>query len=74
MTSGIPVTGRLPGTFRDEDWSGLLLGLCDADNFLLAPAVAEHCDPGRGRIRVITPPFDREALSSVQVGTIRLQL
>jgi polynucleotide 5'-hydroxyl-kinase GRC3/NOL9 len=73
-TTGIAVTGRLPGTFRDEDWSGLLLGLNDADGFMLALAVAEHCDPARGRIRVVAPPFDREALSSVQVGTIRLHL
>jgi polynucleotide 5'-hydroxyl-kinase GRC3/NOL9 len=71
-TAGIGFHGHLPGSFRDEDWAGLLIGLCDADHFLLAPGIAEHVDPVRGMIRVFAPDFDQARLASVQVGAIRL--
>jgi polynucleotide 5'-hydroxyl-kinase GRC3/NOL9 len=71
-TAGIGFHGHLPGSFRDQDWAGLLVGLCDADHFLLAPGIAEHVDPVRGMIRVFAPDFDQERLASVQVGAIRL--
>jgi polynucleotide 5'-kinase involved in rRNA processing len=71
-TMGIGFHGRLPLSFRDPDWEGLLIGLCDADHFLLTPGIVEHVDPVRGLIRVFAPDFDPERLASVQVGAIRL--
>lgn len=71
-TNGLGFSGHLPDSFRDEDWAGRLLGLCDADQFLLAPAIADHADPARGRIRVYAPAFDPDRLVSVRVGVVRL--
>jgi polynucleotide 5'-hydroxyl-kinase GRC3/NOL9 len=71
-TAGIGFHGHVPGSFRDEDWAGLLAGLCDADHFLLVPGIIEHVDPVEGMIRIFAPDFDQVQLAAVQVGAIRL--
>ncbi|MDH7593173.1 MAG: Clp1/GlmU family protein [Methanomicrobiales archaeon] len=69
---GRGVHGRLPASFRSEDWRGLIVALCDGMHFVLALAIVEELDIERWLLRVRAPEFDRKRVSVIQVGSIRL--
>jgi polynucleotide 5'-hydroxyl-kinase GRC3/NOL9 len=66
--------GRMPETFRDEDWRGLLVALCDAEMMVISLAIVETLDIVRGIIRFRSPVRDLEGVSSIQVGSLYLDV
>ena len=63
--SGVSITAI--DTFR-----GLLLGLADANDELLALGLLQHLDPATGRLVCLTPLGDRAAIRNVHFGSLRL--
>jgi polynucleotide 5'-hydroxyl-kinase GRC3/NOL9 len=68
---GIGFHGRVPGSFRQEDWHNLLIALCDPEQFVLALGIVDGIDPLKGSIRVFAPEFGVNRLSSIHVGSLR---
>ncbi len=69
---GIGFHGRVPATFREEVWRGLLVGLCDREMLVIALGIVESLDIIRGVIRFRAPLDDLGGISSVQVGSVYL--
>jgi len=69
---GVGFHGRVPETFREEIWRGLLVGLCDREMLVLALGIVESLDLVRGIIRFRAPLGDLEEVSSIQVGSVYL--
>jgi polynucleotide 5'-hydroxyl-kinase GRC3/NOL9 len=69
---GIGFHGRVPESFREEVWRGLLVGLCDREMLVIALGIVESLDIVRGVIRFRAPLDNLEGISSVQVGTLYL--
>ncbi len=70
---GIGVHGRLPASFRPEAWHALLIGLCDWEHELVALGVVDHLDLLTHSIRFISPAFDEENVTSIHVGSMRIE-
>jgi polynucleotide 5'-hydroxyl-kinase GRC3/NOL9 len=78
ITIGIPLSGtgfhgRIPDSFRNEDWENLLIALCDQDMFVVSLAIVEKLDLIEGILHIRSPPVDLSLVASVQVGSIRLE-
>jgi polynucleotide 5'-hydroxyl-kinase GRC3/NOL9 len=69
---GMAFHGRIPETFRDEEWRGLLIALCDAEMMVISLAIVETLDIVRSIIRFRAPVPDLEGVSSIQVGSVHL--
>jgi polynucleotide 5'-hydroxyl-kinase GRC3/NOL9 len=69
---GVGFHGRVPETFREEVWRGLLVGLCDREMLALAVGIVENLDLVRGVIRFRAPLDTLEKVSSIQVGSVYL--
>jgi polynucleotide 5'-kinase involved in rRNA processing len=69
---GIGFHGRVPETFREEAWRGLLIGLCDREMLVLALGIVESLDLVRGIIRFRSPLANLNNFSSIQVGSVHL--
>jgi polynucleotide 5'-hydroxyl-kinase GRC3/NOL9 len=69
---GVGFHGRVPATFREEAWRGLLVGLCDREMLVLALGIVESLDLVRGVIRFRAPLEDLDEVSSIQVGSVYL--
>ncbi len=65
--------GKIPDSFRDDDWKDLLIALCDRDMRVIALAIVEKLDIPAGVLRIRVPPADLSQFSSVQVGSIKLE-
>jgi polynucleotide 5'-hydroxyl-kinase GRC3/NOL9 len=52
---------------------GLLVGLSDAENELLALGLLQRFDPGRGTLDVLAPPVRPERVHIVHFGALRLR-
>jgi polynucleotide 5'-hydroxyl-kinase GRC3/NOL9 len=65
--------GKIPDSFRDDDWKNLLVALCDRDMRIISLAIVEKLDIPAGVLRVRVPPADLSQVSSVQVGSIKLE-
>jgi polynucleotide 5'-hydroxyl-kinase GRC3/NOL9 len=72
--AGIGVHGRMPGTFRDEDWHGLAIALCDPEMMVITLGIVENLDIIGGTITFRSPPFDPRSVASLHVGSIRIDL
>jgi polynucleotide 5'-hydroxyl-kinase GRC3/NOL9 len=70
--AGMGFHGRVPETFRKEDWRGLLVALCDPEMMIISLAIVETLDVIRGIIRFRAPVDDLERVSSIQVGSLYL--
>jgi polynucleotide 5'-hydroxyl-kinase GRC3/NOL9 len=70
--AGMGFHGRVPDTFRDEDWRGLLVALCGPDMLVISLAIVETLDMVQGVIRFRAPVDDLEGISSIQVGSVHL--
>ena len=70
---GLGFHGRIPETFRPPEWRNLLIAFCDPEQLVLALGIVEHLDLAENTIEVFAPPFGRESLASVHVGSIRLE-
>jgi polynucleotide 5'-hydroxyl-kinase GRC3/NOL9 len=75
---GIPLPGtgfhgRIPDSFRDEDWKDLLIALCDQDMLVVSLAIVEKLDLVEGALHIRSPPVDLSRVASVQLGSIRLE-
>jgi polynucleotide 5'-hydroxyl-kinase GRC3/NOL9 len=68
--------GRLAPSFQrlveDDDQAGRLLGLLDAEGFLLSLALLVGLDATCGVARVAAPPYASDRLSAVGVGSVSL--
>jgi len=72
--AGIGVHGRMPGTFRDEDWSNLIIALCDPEMMVITLGIVENLDIIGGTITFRSPPFDAGSVASLHVGSLRIDL
>lgn len=72
--AGIGVHGRMPETFRDEDWRDLVIALCDPEMMVITLGIVENLDIIGGTITFRSPPFDRDAVSSLHVGSLKIDL
>ncbi|MDT8357869.1 MAG: Clp1/GlmU family protein [Methanomicrobiaceae archaeon] len=70
---GLGFHGRMPETFRPAEWRHLLIAFCDPDQLVLALGIVDHLDLAENWLEVLAPPFSREALASVHVGSIRFE-
>lgn len=68
---GVGVHGRLPPSFREEDWKGLLVALCDGEQAVLVLGVVEVLRIVEGVLRLLAPPFRREEVAVLHVGSLR---
>ncbi len=64
--------GRVPESPARDAWRDLLVGLNDAENFLLALGILEDYDPEERILQVFSPLYDTDALATVQFGSLRL--
>ena len=71
--SGTGFNGKIPVSFRDEDWKNLLIALCDQDMLVISLAIVEKLDLIGGILHIRSPPVDLSRVTSVQVGSIRLE-
>lgn len=71
---GLGVHGRLPETFREEDWKNLLCALCDADMMVITLGIIESLDLFTQTLMIRAPPFEKEFIASLHVGTVRIDL
>jgi polynucleotide 5'-hydroxyl-kinase GRC3/NOL9 len=71
--SGTGFHGKIPDSFRNEDWKNLLVALCDKDMLLVSLAIVEKLDLEEGVLHIRSPPVDLSRVASVQVGSIRLE-
>jgi len=71
--SGTGFHGRIPDSFRDEDWKNLLIALCDPDMMVISLAIVEKLDLMGGVLHIRSPPVDLSRVASVQVGSILLE-
>jgi polynucleotide 5'-hydroxyl-kinase GRC3/NOL9 len=71
--SGRGFHGRIPDSFRDEDWKNLLIALCDPDMLVISLAIVEKLDLVEGILAIRSPPVELSRVASVQVGSIRLE-
>jgi polynucleotide 5'-kinase involved in rRNA processing len=69
---GIGFHGRVPETFPEEAWRGLLIGLCDREMLVLALGIVENLDLIRGIIRFRSPASSLDGVASIQVGSLHL--
>ncbi len=59
-------------TFRDEDWEGRLIALCDPSMLVISLAIVETLDIAHGTIRFRSPAKCLNDVTSIQVGSLRL--
>jgi Predicted GTPase or GTP-binding protein len=69
---GLGVHGRLPETFREDDWKNLICALCDADMMVITLGIIESLDLFTPALTIRAPPFDRARIASLHVGTVRI--
>jgi polynucleotide 5'-hydroxyl-kinase GRC3/NOL9 len=69
---GLGVHGRLPETFREDDWKNLLCALCDADMMVITLGIIERLDLLTPALTIRAPPFENELIASLHVGTVRI--
>jgi polynucleotide 5'-hydroxyl-kinase GRC3/NOL9 len=70
--AGMGFHGRIPDTFRDEDWRGLLIALCDPAMLVISLGIVETLDMVQGIIRFRAPIENLSGVSSIQVGSVHL--
>ena len=63
--------GKVPDLSPGSTAGGLLVGFCDAEQWLLALGIVSSVDPG-GNLRYVAPPFPREKTAALQFGSLRL--
>jgi polynucleotide 5'-hydroxyl-kinase GRC3/NOL9 len=51
---------------------GLLLALCNQDNFILCLGITKGCNVETQTLHIFAPPFEHEDVKSVQFGSIHL--
>lgn len=56
-----------------ESLHGLLLGLADEENELLALGLLQHLDPGSGRLVCLTPCNESTKVKVIHFGSLRLE-
>lgn len=71
--AGTGFHGKIPESFRDEDWKNLLIALCDQNMLVITLAIVEKLDLAGGILHIRSPPVDLSRVASVQVGSILLE-
>jgi len=71
---GIGVHGRMPDTFRDEEWQNLVIALCDPEMMVICLGIVERLDIKEGTITFRAPVFDPDQVASLHIGSIRIDL
>jgi len=70
--AGLGLHGMVPSSRHARDWRDRLVGLCEARGLVATLGIVEHVDWGEGRLEVYAPAFEPARLSSVQLGSMRL--
>lgn len=70
---GIGIHGRLPPSFRSDEWSGLLIALCDWEHEVVVLGVVDCLDLPHHAIRFLAPSFDRTRVTAIHVGSMRIE-
>ncbi|MDI6718980.1 MAG: Clp1/GlmU family protein [Methanomicrobiales archaeon] len=70
--AALGVHGRVPVGGAADTERGLLVGLNDAENFLLALGILEDWKPEERTLTVFAPPYERDSLATIQFGSLRL--
>ncbi len=69
--AGVPMHGRVPSSLWQEAWKDVLLGFLDRERWLLALGVVQSLDLVRSTMRVLVPPFDRDMIASIRIGSMQ---
>jgi polynucleotide 5'-hydroxyl-kinase GRC3/NOL9 len=64
--------GKIPRFQKPETWKNLLIALCESENFVLRLGIIEHIDLENNSIRLLAPPFDQQAVCSIEFGDLYL--
>ena len=71
---GLGLHGRLPDSFHPEHWQGLLVALCDPEQWIVALGIVESIDIAKQILRIRAPEFDAAKITSIHVGSVRMDL
>jgi polynucleotide 5'-hydroxyl-kinase GRC3/NOL9 len=68
---GLGIHGRIPDSFQPDAWQGLLVALCDPEQWVVALGIVETVDPMNQTLRIRAPEFDPAKITSIHVGEAR---
>jgi polynucleotide 5'-hydroxyl-kinase GRC3/NOL9 len=71
-TARLGCHGTIPRGPKTKELTGLLIGLCDSQNFLVALGIIESVHALRQTITVFAPPFDPDRVASLQFGSLHM--
>lgn len=69
---GLGIHGRIPDSFHPDHWQGLLVALCDPEQWVVALGVVESIDLTTNTLRIRSPEFDPAKIMSIHVGAVRV--
>jgi polynucleotide 5'-hydroxyl-kinase GRC3/NOL9 len=70
---GLGMHGRLPDSFQTDLWHGLLVALCDPEQWVVALGIVESIDVAKQTLRIHAPEFDPTKVTSIHVGAVRVE-
>ncbi|HOO38493.1 MAG TPA: Clp1/GlmU family protein [Deltaproteobacteria bacterium] len=63
------------GDLRDPAYiGGLLMAMCDQENFVICLGIVRECDPQTKTMYVFAPPFEHKEVRSIQLGSVHLDV
>jgi polynucleotide 5'-hydroxyl-kinase GRC3/NOL9 len=66
---GLGIHGRLPDSFHPDHWQGLLIALCDPQQWVVALGIVESIDFTSQMLHIRAPEFDPATVTSIHVGS-----
>jgi polynucleotide 5'-hydroxyl-kinase GRC3/NOL9 len=71
---GLGIHGRIPDSFHPDHWQGLLVALCDPEQWVVALGIVESIDIAKQTLRIRAPKFDPAKVTSIHVGVVRVEM
>jgi len=65
---GLGIHGKIPSSFHPDHWQGLLVALCDPEQWVVALGIVESIDLTTQILRIRAPGFDPAKVTSIHVG------
>jgi polynucleotide 5'-hydroxyl-kinase GRC3/NOL9 len=69
---GLGIHGRIPESFHPDLWQGLLVALCDPEQWVVALGIVESTDLPTQTLRIRAPEFGPAKVTSIHVGAVRV--
>ncbi len=69
---GLGIHGRFPDSFHPEHWQGLLVALCNPEQWVVALGIVESINLTTQTLGIRAPEFDSMKVSSIHVGAVRI--